>query len=250
MSEAPSQRQHIETILHEYDAHALDNWSERYRDEFILEPLWRGLNLAGMRVADLACGSGYNTTALVKRFPTAQPQGFDIAPSACLAYQTRTGFSARECDLTMPMEATEEFDAAIVIGGLHHCVADLRQALNNIAGLLKPGGLFLMMEPNNRFFLEVVRKFWYRHDRLFDTNNENALAHDEILALAEQNFVLKDVNYFGGPAFFGIYNSLVLRIPVAVKPIISPPLMIAERVWSTIPGTRMHNAFLARWVRC
>jgi SAM-dependent methyltransferase len=250
MIEATSQKQHIESIIREYEVHAIDTWSQKYRDEFVLGPLWRGLSFSGMRVADLACGSGYNSEALLKCFPTAEPFGFDIAPSACEAYHARTGFPARECDLTAPMEATAEFDAAIVIGGLHHCVANLGQALRNIASLLKPGGIFMMMEPNRGYFLETARNFWYRHDRLFDAKNEHALAHDEILALASDAFALKDVKYFGGPAFFGVYNSLVLRIPMKMKPIISPPLMIAERGWNAMPGTRMHNAFLARWIRC
>jgi SAM-dependent methyltransferase len=250
MTGSENQRQHYETILDQYDAHYFDEWSTKYREEFIYEPLWRGMDFAGKRVADLACGSGFNSKALLKRFPTVLPTGYDIAPTACEAYRQRTGFSARECDLTKPMEnVCAEFDAAMVIGGLHHCVSDLHQTFRNVASLLKPGGIFMMMEPNSRYFLEEVRNFWYRHDKSFDAENEHALAHAEILSLANDDFVCQDTKYFGGPAFFAVLNSMILRIPLGVKPFISPPLMIVERAWNLIPGTRMHNAFLARWTR-
>jgi hypothetical protein len=62
-------------------------------------------------------------------------------------------------------------------------------------------------------------------------------------------FDCRDLTYFGGPGYFGILNSMILRIPLAVKPIISPPLMVAERVWNHLPGRAMHNVFLARWNR-
>jgi SAM-dependent methyltransferase len=250
MAESVKQKQHYETILAQYDLHYFDKWSTKYREEFIYEPLFRGLDFAGKRIADLACGSGFNSEALLKRFPTVIPTGYDITPMACQAYRERTGFAARRCDLTKPIEnVSAEFDAAIVIGGLHHCRADLHQTLRNVASLLKPGGIFMMMEPNSRYFLESVRNFWYRQDKLFDAENERALAHAELLALANDDFVCKDLKYFGGPAFFGILQSMILRIPLKVKPIISPPLTFAERIWNFIPGVLMHCAFLARWVR-
>jgi hypothetical protein len=49
-----------------------DRWSTKYREEFIYEPLWRGMDFAAKRVADLACGSGFNSEALLRRFPTAK----------------------------------------------------------------------------------------------------------------------------------------------------------------------------------
>jgi ubiquinone/menaquinone biosynthesis C-methylase UbiE len=250
MAESLNQKQHYETILTQYDLHYYDKWSTKYREEFIYEPLLRDMDFAGKRVADLACGSGFNSVALLKRFPTIIPTGYDITPMACQAYRERTGFAARQCDLTKPLEnVSAEFDAAIAIGGLHHCTADLHQALRNVARLLKPGGIFMMMEPNSRFFLEPLRNFWYRHDKFFDAQNERALAHAELLALANDDFVRKDIKHFGGPAFFGVLQSMILRIPLKVKPVISPPLILVERVWNLIPGVLMHGAFLARWIR-
>ena len=249
MDTANPQQAHYERILAAYDAHYFDKWSMRYRDEFVFRPMWHDLDLNGKHVADLACGSGFNSVSLRQRFPRARVTGFDISPSACAAYRRATGFAARQCDLTRPMTSPPEFDAAIVIGGLHHCVADLRQTLCNVAAMLVPGGLFMMLEPSSEFFLEALRNLWYRHDGNFDHANEHALRHDAVLALVEDAFVLRDVRYFGGPAYFAVLNSMILRIPLPAKRLISPPLMMAERVWSRLPGRAGFNVFLARWRR-
>ena len=121
------QKDHYERILTAYDSHYYDKWSIRYRDEFIFGPMWDRFDLNNKFIADLACGSGFNSVSLRERFPQARVMGFDSAPSACVNYRRNTGFAARECDLTMPMELVAEFDAAMVVGGLHHCVADLGQ---------------------------------------------------------------------------------------------------------------------------
>jgi SAM-dependent methyltransferase len=246
---ANPQRDHYERILANYDTHYFDKWSMRYRSEFVFGPMWGDLDLDGKRVADLACGSGFNSVSLRERFPRARVTGFDISPSACAAYRKTTGFAARQCDLTKPLAVAPEFDAAIVIGGLHHCVADLQQTMSNVAAMLTPGGLFMMLEPSSEFCLETLRNLWYRHDSNFDHANEHALAHDTVLATSGGAFVLHDVRYFGGPAYFGVLNSMILRIPLAAKAFVSPPLIVAERLWNRLPGRAMFNVFLARWRR-
>ena len=40
--------------------------------------------------------------------------------------QEKLGFPSYEVDLTKKYNADVKFDAAIVIGGLHHCISDLR----------------------------------------------------------------------------------------------------------------------------
>ncbi len=243
------QRQHYEGVIDAYDAHYYDAWSMRYRDEFIYAPMWGDLDLGGKRVAELASGAGGNSLALMRRFPDVRVEGFDISPTACARYRAATGQPAHEVDLTRAMPEMEPFDAAFVVGGLHHCVTDLPATLANIARLLKPGGLLLMSEPSSRFFLEAVRKLWYRLDSNFQADTEAALDHDRIAALGLDWFAPQDVRYYGGPAFFAVYNSMILRIPLAWKPTISPPLLAAERLWRRLPGTRLHNAFTARWMR-
>ena len=249
MADALRQKQHYETIHADYEAHYYDATSLDYRNRFIYAPLFDGLDLRDSSVADLACGSGQNSLAVRNAFPGAATVGYDISPSACRDYRAKTGNEAHEIDLTSAQAELPQHDAAIIIGGLHHCVSDIAMTLRNVAGMIRPGGTFLMMEPNRRFVLEAARRAWYRRDRWFDGDTEAALDHDEIAAIAQTWFRPRQVRYFGGPAFFLILNSLVLRVPLAVKPFIAKPLFVCERLWNLVPADAAFPCFLAVWER-
>lgn len=244
------QKQHYENQSEIYAQHYFDVWSMKYRREFIYPALWDGIDFEPARVVELACGAGDNSRELLSRFNMITLTGLDISPSACTSYSEKTGGRAFEVDLTQPLTVEfEPFDAAFVIGGLHHCVADLETTLRNISTLVKPGGKFMMLEPNKRFFLEAVRKIWYGLDQSFDTGNEAALDHDELYQIGREWFNVDRVRYLGGPAFFTVLNSMILRIPLNMKPILSPPMMALERVWNRIPLISCQNVFAAVWSR-
>lgn len=242
------QRDHYERIHDAYERHYYDPTSMDYRRRFVFDVLFRGLDLDGKLVADLASGSGHNSLAVLQRFPRARVMGFDISRSACASYRRLVGAEAHELDLTKGPAPAIGADAALVVGGLHHCVTDLDGTFRTIAGMLRPGGLLLMYEPSSEFLLEAVRTLWYRHDRYFDAATERALAHHE---LAEQGrragFVPVDCVHAGGPAYFLILNSLLFRIPVGAKRYLAPPLVAVERLYNRLPGRRWFPTFLARW---
>jgi len=243
------QAEHYDRIISSYDEHYYDADSLAYRREFILEPLLSGLDLRGQRVADLACGSGQTSLFLMERFPGVKPEGFDISAEACRRYGEATGRPGLEFDLTRGPTPAEPFDAAIIVGGLHHCVANLPGALATVAQMLKPGGSFLMFEPNADYVLQFARRIWYRADSYFDADTEAALSHQALLTAAGHDFTCQSVRYFGGPAFFLIYNSLVLRLPHRLKHALAPALMTIERGYNRIPGRWAHASFTARWLR-
>jgi len=180
-------------------------------------------------------------------FPDAKFTGFDISSKACEEYKNKLGFPAYTVDLTKVYETDLKFDAAIVIGGLHHCIIDLETTINNIANLIKKDGHFLMMEPNSCYILEPMRKLWYKKDKYFEAAKERALDHDEILKIARKNFELVDVKYYGGIAYFLIFNSLVVRIPKFVKKLFMPILFKQEVMFNMLPGKLPFAYFLAKW---
>jgi len=241
------QAEHYARIHEDYAAHYYDAQSIAYRERFVLDPLFRGLDLNDRVVADLACGSGLNSLALLQRFPRARPIGFDLSEKACQDYRRIVGTQAYRVDLTAGQPLGIQADVAMVFGGLHHCVSNLPGTFATIAGLLKPGGLLLMYEPNARFLLEGLRRFWYRHDRYFDAPTEHALDHGEILRLAGPRFVGLDCAYGGGPAYFLIFNSLVLRVPLGLKRHIARPLFWVDALYERLPGARAFPVFVARW---
>jgi SAM-dependent methyltransferase len=245
------QKAHFESIHNAYASHYYDGTAMAYREEFIFSPMLDGLDLNYKSVAELAAGSGHNSVYFKEKFPHIKLVGFDISAAACADYERFVGAPCYAVDLMKPAEAefTETFDAVFVIGGLHHCVSNIDMTLTNVANMLKPGGFFLMAEPNSLHLMECVRKLWYRLDPMFDHQNEHALDHNALLARTGSKFEFDCVKYFGGPAYFAIFSSMIMRIPLSAKPWIAPLVTSPERLWNRLPGPRWHSAFVARWRR-
>lgn len=243
------QKNHYEAIHDAYREY-YDRASMAYRRRFIYEPLFAELNLDGKDVADLACGSGATSRIIRELYPAARLTGFDISGTACGEYRRNLGRPAHELDLThaLPKEVPT-FDAAVVIGGLHHCVADLPATFANLKRLLRPGGILLMMEPSADFLLNGCRRLWYRQDRYFDARTERALSHAEIAGLAAPEFRPLHLEYLGGPGYFLILNSMIFRLPPRLKGILAKPLTGFDALYNKLPGRVMFPYFLARWQR-
>jgi len=248
-SKADLQKKHYEKIHDDYEQSYYDASSMAFRQKFVYDVMFQGLDLNNKNVADLAAGSGFNSLALIERYPQAKITGFDISSKACTAYRNNTGCDAYEADLTQPIDIEQAFDVAMIFGGIHHCVADLDSTFLNIASILKPGGLLLMWEPNKECFLEGIRRFWYQADKYFEADTEDSLVHQKILNLASQHYSSLDVYYMGGPAYFLILNSLIFRIPISAKQIIAPPLFWTEQVYNKLPGKTWFPYFIARWFK-
>ena len=246
---AKLQREHYNRILSEYELHYGDPTSLEYRRRFFLDPLLEGIDLNDATVADLAAGSGYTTIELTRRFPRIQMSGFDVSDDSCAAYRINTGRPAQALDLSGGTVAPAAFDAAIVVGGLHHCVSDIPGTLRTIATMLKPGRPFFMVEPNRDCWLEPLRRAWYKQDGYFEESTEGALSHDALAAAGREWFTVERVHYLGGPAYFLIYNSLVLRVPLRLKSMVASPLFAMERAFNLLPGRYPYPFFVARWRR-
>jgi SAM-dependent methyltransferase len=246
---AARQKRHYETIHDEYEAHYYDASSLAYRQQFILDPLLDGIDLSHTSVLDVAAGTGHNTRLLQARYPGLSAVGLDISDAACRGYTETTGFPAIQADLTSPVAFASRFHAAIVIGGLHHCVTNLPQTLDNLASALEPGGVLLMMEPNADCWLEGLRRIWYRRDRFFDAPTEHALSHASLLQMGTAHFTCERLRFIGGPAYYTILNSLVLRVPLGAKPLLAPPTFAMERAFNAMNSRSASAVFLARWRR-
>ena len=243
------QRAHYNSILAEYDAQYGDAESREYRRRFFLSPLLGALDLNGKDVADVAAGSGPTTLDLKELFPGVRPMGFDISEHAVETYVARTRCEGQVWDLTGPRTPDRRFDAAIVVGGLHHCVTDIDVALRNLAEIVRPGGWLLIVEPSRDTWFEPLRQLWYKRDRYFEASTEGALSHADLAARASEWFEPVFVRYMGGLAYFVVYNSLVFRIPRRVKPVVASPLMALESLTNRMPWMRLFPYFVARWRR-
>src|ERR1700761_9045901 len=108
------QKQHYTQIHDAFEAHYYDSTSMEYRERFIYRWLFDGVDFRNGKVADLACGSDYNSLALKERCEGVTPVGFAISEPACASYRRVTGNEARVADLTKPADISETFDGALV----------------------------------------------------------------------------------------------------------------------------------------
>ncbi|HEY2974937.1 MAG TPA: class I SAM-dependent methyltransferase [Pyrinomonadaceae bacterium] len=239
------QRRHYDQISAEYEKHYSDAWSSQYRRKFVYGPMFEGLTLSGMKVLDAMCGSGQTTEYLLSR--NAQVTGLDISDEVIDAFSTRWSDckSVRRSLLDSGLP-DESFDCVVVVGGLHHVQPNVSQAVKEIDRILKHGGYFCFMEPHSGSFPDIIRRFWYKHDRFFSDNEASVDIHSLETEFAFR-FVFKRVKYLGNLAFLLVLNSLILRIPLRAKPFYSPFLMRLESSINKLQGKVTSCFVVGQW---
>lgn len=128
-------------------------------DEFL--PLASGLSerlTAGVRVADIGCGTGHAIVLLAQAFPASEFIGYDLAEDAVAAARAEAAeaglINARfeVCDVA-GLTIEQPFDVVFVFDAIHDQV-DPAGVLARIHDALAPGGLFFMFEPRAASNLE------------------------------------------------------------------------------------------------
>jgi SAM-dependent methyltransferase len=113
---------------------------------------------AGIRVADLGCGTGHAINLMAKEYPRSQFVGYDIAADAIERARAEAQawglanarFEVR--DVTqLPRDAT--FDLIVSFDAIHD-QRDPAAVLRSAAAALAPGGLYLVVEPRASSRLE------------------------------------------------------------------------------------------------
>jgi SAM-dependent methyltransferase len=126
-------------------------------------PIWKSMDLHGLRVLDYGCGNGEFSCVIARR--GARVVGIDISPK--LIEQARTLAAKMGLNGSCPQFmvgdahhtpfADNTFDYVVGNGALHHL--DLDMAYAEIARVLKPGGKALFMEPMYHHpILRMVRR--------------------------------------------------------------------------------------------
>lgn len=234
--------------IHEkYFKHYYDKQSIKYRRRFIYSEIFKSENFNNKLIAELASGSGFNSCEILEKFPNAKLTGYDLSPLACNDYKRLVKADAYVWDITKEKINSRKYDYVIVFGGLHHCINALDTTLKNIFEMLNEDGKLIMVEPNKKFLFDFVRGLWYKIDNYFEANTEDSLDHSKLLNIHKDKFKLESIKYFGGPSYFFIYNSLILRLPIFIKPLISKLLFSFEKIYNKFRYEWMFPAFVAKW---
>jgi SAM-dependent methyltransferase len=241
------QRDHYDAIFSDYEKHYDDPSSHRYRNEFVYDPLFEGVDLAGARVLEAMCGSGQATRYLTER--GARVVGLDISNEAIASYRNRWNDATAVCGSILESGfPSESFDCVVVIGGLHHLHPHVDSAVREIARVLRSGGHFCLVEPHAGSLPDLFRKVWYRHDHYFADNEASVDVTDLARAHAGAFESVREV-FFGGIAWLLVVNSLIFRIPHQLKPFYTPPLLAVERWTRPLQTKRMSCMAACHWIK-
>ncbi len=233
-------------IAEDYSEHYSDVCSQQYRAEFFNPPMLQGLDLYDKNVLEAMCGSGQTTECLLSL--GANVTGLDISARMVELFQKKYCDRAQAVCRSVLETGFEnkQFDAVVLVGGLHHLHPQVDEALDEVHRVLKPGGHFCFVEPHAGALLDTARKLWYRWDPYFEANE----ASIDLVALERKNahrFGVERTQYLGNLAYLFVYNSLIFRTPLSWKRRYTNPLMKLERRLAPHQNKRMSCFVAARW---
>ena len=239
------QEKHYDRIAKDYEAHYNDACSQKYRIKFQYETVFSGIDLTGKRVLEAMSGSGHTTEYLLSR--GAVVTGLDISPREIESFRQHWPDCEAICASVLDSGLeNDSFDCVIVSGGLHHVHPHLSEVVREIHRVLKPGGYFCFIEPHAGSLPDVARKLWYKHDSLF-ADNEAAI---DVAALKHEfasAFNFNFETYLGNVGHLFVLNSMVFRIPLALKPYYTPIAIGMESVFNRFLGASFSCNVIAQW---
>ena len=239
------QKAHYDRIARSYEAHYDDPCSQEYRKRFFHAPMFEGLKLAGLNVVEAMCGSGAATQYLLSH--GARVTGLDISAEAISSFLARWPACRAVCASVLDSKLeSNSFDAIVVVGGLHHLHPQVSAAVGEIHRILKVGGQLCFVEPHQGAALDWIRRYWYRHDPLF-ASNEASIDLEALKQEFSSGFEFKRESYRGNLAYLLVLNSMVFRLPLRLKPVYTPALLKLEAFISPLQGKRLSCFVVCQW---
>lgn len=242
---AQLQADHYNRIAQDYSVHYGDKYSQEYRNKFINRHLFEGVALKGTLVLEAMCGSGETTLCLLRN--GAEVTGLDVSAAEVEKFRNRWPEAQAVCTSIFETGIPDgSFDSLVVVGGLHHLHPHLSDALKEMHRILKKGGHLCFAEPHRASIFDAIRRLWYRHDDLFAANEE-AIDMDQLKAEFIGLFDQKPEIYAGNIAYLFVLNSMVFRIPLALKKLYSPLFLWLESRIEKFQSSRFSFMTIAQW---
>lgn len=222
--EEKNQQQYYNQIAAEYNLYYHNPYALQYRHE-IYGRVLNNLHLAGGAVLDAMCGGGQNSAYFIGM--DVKLYGFDISYRQCQHYQRQYPHYGVFCGSIFSTGfASEAFDL-IVLDSLHHTHPQINLAFTELLRILKPGGHILLWEPNAQSLVDKLRMLWYRMDKRYFQANEKAINLDDLVAdFGNVTVINREVG--GHIAYWLVFSSMILRIPIRLLPYYAPHMLRLE----------------------
>lgn len=237
------QKEYYDKIAAKYDRYHTNPYAVKYRYT-CYGRMFQGIDFKGLKVLDAMCGGGDVTEYLLQK--GASVTGLDISESFCKIYKARFKDCNIVCSSILRTEfPSSSFDAAVITGGLHHLHPHVNQGINEIARILKPSAYFCFFEPNAGSIVDVFRKIWYRMDKRYFQENEEAIDIDDIMKKHKYHFEVTKTKYGGNLAYLFVSQAMIFRIPPGLIKYYAPFLLWLEKVID-----RFQLSLFSWWVFC
>ena len=239
------QADHYDRIAEDYSVHYGDKYSQEYRRRFINRHLFDGIDLKGSKVLEAMCGSGETTEYLLEQ--GADVTGLDVSQSEIEKFRNRWPQAKGFCASIFSTNIEDEsLDCVVVVGGLHHLHPHLSDAMREMHRILKKGGYLCFAEPHKGTIVDSLRQLWYRNDDMFASNEEAIDLVKLKLEFAEM-FEQRDEVYSGNIGYLFVLNSMVFRIPIAIKKLYSPLFLRLEAFIEKFQTAKFSCMTTAQW---
>src|SRR5262245_41099154 len=185
------QRIHFNSIASRYQA-ARRNANYLLLKDLIWTHALRGINRFQDRHIDVLepmCGFA-DGKVIIERHLCSKISycGYDYSDRVIeLLKQQHPGINCFTADAAAYDPPEEKFDVVILLGGLHHVPAYAALVVEKTARALKPGGMFINLEPTSgNVAFRKLREAIYRRNTLFDESSERGFDCRELLAMFEK----------------------------------------------------------------
>ena len=154
-----------------------DSMAARIMNQIVGETVTEVSRLSGqkLRILEIGAGTGSTTAAVLRHLPAGADYSFTDVSSAFLAparvafAQHRIRFEVLDIESAANVRrlAAEPFDL-ILAANVLHATRDLRQTLNHVRSLLRPGGVVVLLEGTETLPITDITlgmlDGWWRHD--------------------------------------------------------------------------------------
>lgn len=212
-----------EKRLIEQQKHHFNSIANRYKEArsgsnhlLIKDLIWRHSlkNLSfedkEYRVLEAMCGFGEGRSLLNKHLGIdLDYEGFDYSDVVVESLRKeQPEIKVRQEDATQFVPDNDAFDIIILIGGLHHVPNHAAKVVENLSVGLKPGGLFINLEPTyGNPLTKWIRKKIYQKNPLFDEETERDFSVSELkLFFRNANLSPFRMRYPGLSSYVLFYN--------------------------------------------